>query len=127
MAVALSERYLAVRADDHVVFGVQWWDAEPVPGGGPPRVRVGPDGGGLLITFPPQHLGEGAFPVGFGLRLGTGSLTGLSQIAVALESDTVVVLDLAGILAALRAGQVLGRRFQTGTAATMIEMPFGLQ
>jgi hypothetical protein len=55
MAELLSERYLAVRAHDHVVFGVQWWDAEPVAAAGPAQVRVGPDGGGLLITFPPQQ------------------------------------------------------------------------
>jgi hypothetical protein len=123
MPVQLSEAFLALRPEDHVLFGVQWWGAEAAGDG---RIRVGADGG-LLVTFPPQHVGEGAFAPGLALFLSSGALGGPSQVAVSLPAGTVVTLDAAGVIAALAGGRVLGRRFADGSGpATAIELPYGL-
>ncbi len=128
VAVALSNEYVAIRADDHVVLGVQWWGAKPVGGGPPAHIRIDAGGGGLLVTFPPQHVGEQSLDPGVAIDVVAALLAGTSRIAVALARDTLVTLDVDGILAALAAGRLIDPPAAAGaTPATAIEMPYGLQ
>ena len=120
--VALSDRYLMVRAEDHVVLGVQWWGAELASSA---LLTLGA-GGGLLVTFPPQHLGEGAFPDDLALFISSGQLAGLTQLAIGFDASTPIFLSVTPVLAAMRTGRVLDRHADDGTRATAIEMPYGL-
>ena len=128
MAVALSSEHVAIRADDHVVLGVQWWGAKPVGSGSPAHLRVDAAGGGLLLTLPPQHVGEQSLDPGVPIDLVAALLAGTSRVAVALARDTLVTLDVEGILAAIAGGRLIDPPAAAagGTPATSIEMPYGL-
>lgn len=124
---------LLVRAEDLLVLGVSWagmtraGDARP----GVPVLVASGDVCRLVVTFPPQHVGEetSLADTAAPLRLATGrpgesvpvwraALSGPSRVAFDVPVGTRIELTIDGILTAMASCAVLG------PGETVVELPW---
>ncbi|WP_328377338.1 hypothetical protein OHB13_14250 [Streptomyces sp. NBC_00440] len=101
-------QFLLVRPDDLVILGVRFSGFQQQAsrtGGGTELVSMD-DNARLVLTFPPQHIGEQTWPaIGGPQDLSEGRLAGPSQLAFSVPAGTVVtptaerVLDVCTALA----------------------------
>ncbi|MDQ3733281.1 MAG: hypothetical protein M3400_04645, partial [Actinomycetota bacterium] len=125
--------FLVARPTDLVVLGVRWSGFRLRPGT-PAVLEAIDDRARLVVTFPPQHIVEQAFPVGLAdpgpaaTRLaGPSQIAFVPAVADGLE-PTQVVMTVAGILEALRTGRILGQDGGPGQDrdGSVLEIPWRL-
>jgi hypothetical protein len=127
-----------VRPDDHLVVGVRW-SGFTVSGTGPAaRLTAGAEAR-ILITLPPQHVGEETSPPASGapLQLPVGSageavpvwrgvLSAPTRLAFAVAQNTQIPLTAEGVLNAVVNNPLLVPAGVPGPDDTAIELPWRL-
>lgn len=98
-------RMRLLRTDDLVDLQLAWFGVALRTGDDGRRLTTGDDGGTLVVTLPPQHLGEEAFPEGPGVVTPTEQ-AGLrvaepSRLVYDLPAGLDLTLSAAGVLALL--------------------------
>ena len=127
-----------VRPDDHLVVGVRW-SGFTVSGTGPAARLTASAEARILITLPPQHVGEETSPPASGapLQLPVGSageavpvwrgvLSAPTRLAFAVAPNTQIPLTAEGILNAVVNNPLLVLAGVPGSDDTAIELPWRL-
>ncbi|HEU4893505.1 MAG TPA: hypothetical protein VFT47_18245 [Vicinamibacterales bacterium] len=114
---ASTPKVLIARPGDQALVGVDWVDCEPVDGT-PPQLQAGTGSPILLITFPPQHVGEETHREE-GARSSRSFLSDSSRLALALPRGGRIALTPDGVLDAIHGLSLVER-------GLLIEMPWGL-
>ncbi|OXM69589.1 hypothetical protein [Amycolatopsis vastitatis] len=135
--------FLIVRGTDHVVLGVRWTGLTVVAGPDGPALRADAADARLVLTFPPQHVGEEISTPGIpapeyrpdGQVVGElphtvpvwrARLSGPSTIAVHVVAETLIPLTVTGLLSAA-AGRPLLTSPSAGPDDTVLELPWRLR
>ncbi|MQA80411.1 MAG: hypothetical protein GEV10_18345 [Streptosporangiales bacterium] len=119
--------YLAARPEDLVLLGVSAERMDLVPG--PAPVLLARADAILLLTLPPQHVGEEVtaddkpLPPGTSMR---ASLSGVTQLAFDVADGAAIPLDVDGLLEKIGGPDLTLRQDQTHRRGTVIEMPWHL-
>jgi hypothetical protein len=127
-----------VRADDHLVLGVQWSGFTLSGAGTPPHLTAGQQAH-LLIVLPPQHIGEETSPPSSAAPLqlpaggggGTvpawrGVLSGPSRLKFKVAEGTQIQLTAVGLLSAIMNTPLEPASGVPGPDDTAIELPWRL-
>ncbi|HEX8066068.1 MAG TPA: hypothetical protein VF520_06040 [Thermoleophilaceae bacterium] len=117
----MGEQHLIVRGADLLVVGVRW--SGFTVGGG--RLVAGPGGAQLVLTFPPQAIGEERYAQRGDVSTRRARVSGSSQLVFQVAGGTEFDLDAEGVLAALAAEAQKVVRSAEGES-TAVELPWRL-
>ncbi len=113
------DRFLLLRADDQLLLGVAW--SGFTPAGDPPVLVAGADAT-IVLTLPPQHVGEEVAPGGGAAPRAV--LAGPSRLAFAVEPGVRLSPTAAGILALVAGLGVLPSAEPADAWQTAVELPW---
>jgi hypothetical protein len=134
---SIVDRFLLFRPDDQLLLGVAWSGlsfAGRDPTGAP--VLEAGAGATVVLTLPPQHVGEQVSPAGpsgapalpppddHGVLVWRAALAGPSRIAFALDAGVRLTPTVAGILELIAGLAVLPSVDPAGPEQTAIELPW---